>query len=412
MSDCPEPYRLLSALKRRTRFSLRTLLVAFTLLPLWFGFFFNRVQHERRATEAIAAASGAIVYDWQIRPSGSNLNVELKRPGPEWLRRYLGPHWFDQIVEVRLNQFANPSESNDGKLVIPHLTKLPALRSLTLSGKNLDLEDCELLGRLTQVEELSLMPDSVIESQHTAAIARARNLKEFRLGYAKISAAAISELAAIPNLREIIITCDSYDRQTGKPLAEYYLDDEAANSIATMPNLRSVMLFHTQITDDGVEALCKLSNLETLVVSSPHVSSAVFKHVANLQHLEHLGTWAWKINDADFQKLSQMPNLVSLGLQTNLTNESVRHLSQFESLEKLTLRGDEITEDSVRYLCTMRKLTRLDLSGTTIAKNSEAAALLKRLLPGCQIMLPKTEREKEWKRQFNNWKWGGSQPLN
>ena len=108
--------------------------------------------------------------------------------------------------------------------------------------------------------------------------------------------------------------------------------------------------------------------------------------------------------------LRQMPNLVSLGLQTNLTNESVPHLLQFEGLEKLSLRGDEVTEDSVRYLCKMRKLIRLDLSGTTIAKNSEAATLLERSLPGCHIMLPKTEEEKEWKRQFNNWKRGGSQP--
>ena len=410
MTDCSEPYRLIPNLRRRTRFSLRTLLATFTLLPLWFGFFFNRVQNERRAAEVIAAASGTIAYDWQIRPSGSDLNVELQRPGPEWLRRYLGPHWFDQIVEVRLNQFVNPSESNDSKLVIRHLTKLPALRALTLWGRTLDLEDCELLGRLTQVEELSLRPDSVIELQHAAAIARARNLKEFRLSSAKISAPAICELAAIPNLCEIQITCDSYDSQTGKPLAEYYLDDEAAISIATLPNLRSVMLFNTRITDDGVEALCELANLKTLVVSSPHVSSAVFKHVAKLRHLEHLGTWAWRINDADFRQLSQMPNLVSLGLQTNLTDESVPHLLLFEGLEKLTLRGDEVTEDSVQYLCTMRKLTWLDLSNTSIAKNSEAAALLKRSLPGCRISLPKTEREKEIKRQFNNWKWGGPQP--
>jgi hypothetical protein len=172
------------------------------------------------------------------------------------------------------------------------------------------------------------------------------------------------------------------------------------------------MLYQTQITDDGVEALCELSQLETLVVSSPHITSATFDHVAKLQHLEHLGTWAWSINDADFTKLSEMPNLVSLGLQTNLTNASVPHLLQFKGLEKLTLRGDEITEDSVRHLCTMRKLTWLNLRSTSIPKNSEAAALLKQSLPVCRIALPKTEREKEIERQFNNSKWGGFQSPN
>ena len=87
MSDRTRPYRLFSALKRRVRFSLRTLLFVFTLVTLWFGFFFNCVRNERRADEAISAATGTIIYDRQIRPPGSDPNVELKRSGHEWLRR-------------------------------------------------------------------------------------------------------------------------------------------------------------------------------------------------------------------------------------------------------------------------------------------------------------------------------------
>lgn len=83
MSDSSSSNRLLSALKRRVRFRIRTLLVSIALVSLWFGYFFNRMHNERRAAEAISAASGTMVYDWQIRPSGSDPKVELKRPGPE-----------------------------------------------------------------------------------------------------------------------------------------------------------------------------------------------------------------------------------------------------------------------------------------------------------------------------------------
>jgi len=396
-------------LKQRVRFSLRTLFVATTLVSLWFGYFFSRVQNEHRAANAIAAASGEIVYDWQIRPLGIDPNTKVERPGPDWLRRYLGPHWFDEIVEVRLYEFSNPSERNKFTVVGPHLAKLPALRLLSLSGGNLDLQDCVLIGQLTQIEELVLRPETVIKPQHTAAIAGARNLKEFNLSYAKTSAAAISELAAMPSLNAIDINCDSFDSQTGMPLKKYYLGDNEACAIAMLPNLRSVELFQTQITDNGVKALCELSQLETLVVSSPHVTSAVFEQVAKLQHLECLGTWAWKVNDADLQKLSQMPNLVNLDLLTSLTNESVPHLLQFDGLESLRLRGDDITEDSVRHLCELRKLTWLNLRNTGIPKNSEAATLLKQSLPACRIMLPKTGSEKKAERRFNDWKWGGMQ---
>jgi hypothetical protein len=400
-------YLALSALKRRARFSLRALFFVFTLISLWFGYFFNRVQNERRVAEVIAAASGTIVYDSQVRPSDSDRTVERSPPGPEWLRRYLGPHWFGQIVKVRLNEFS--SESNDFAVVGPHLANLPALRSLSLSGGDLNLEDCELLGRLAQIEELSLWPESVIGTQHAAALARARDLKSFDLHYAKISAGALREFAAMTNLNEISISCDSYDRQTGMPLKEYYLNDDAAKALASFPALRSVMLFHTQITDEGVQALCNLSQLETLVVSSPRITSNTFEYIARLKHLKHLGTWAWRINDADCAKLSRMPNLVSLDLQTNLTNSSVPHLLRFERLERLTLRGGQITDDSVQYLCIMRNLTWLNLSKTSIQKNSGAAALLKQSLPVCRILLPKTEREKESERRFTKWKWGGFQ---
>lgn len=400
MSDSPAASRPSPVSKKRFRFSLRTLLVAFTVVSLWCGYFIGRVKNERRAAEAVSAAWGEIAYDWQIRPPNSDPKVKRTKPGPAWLRRRLGPHWFDQIVEVRINEFNNGGNRNRFALVGPPLAKLPALRSLALSREDLDLATCELLGRLTQVERLSLTARSVLEPQHTAAIARARGLEQLRLGYAKISPAAIRELAKLPKLQEINISCDSFDPKTGRKLSEYLLDDESASAIASLPRLRSVMLFETRITDVGVAALCELPRLETLVVSSPRVTSAVFEHVARARRLEYLGTWGWTIEDADLEQLRQLPNLTSLDLRTNLTDESVRHLLPLERLKQLTLIGDGITDASVPLSCRLRNLTWLDLSDTSIQKNGDAARMLKQALPACRIRLPKTEREREAERIF------------
>jgi hypothetical protein len=257
------------------------------------------------------------------------------------------------------------------------------------------------MGRLTQLEELSLRPESVIELKHANMLARARSLKFFDLGYAEISAAAMSELAAIPALSNITIDCDSFDSQTAKPLKEYYLTDEVAEALATFPALRSVMLFHTRITDDGIAELCKLTRLETLVVSSPHVTGASFDHLLKLRRVKHLGTWGWQLQADDLAKLSEIKTLEGLDLQTNLTNECVPHLLPLH-LERLTLRGEKVTDASVQYLCELHDLSWLNLSDTAIQKNSAAAALLKQSLPRCTIRFPKTAAEMERERNFHS----------
>jgi hypothetical protein len=393
--------------RRWFRFSLRTFLIAFTLASLAFGFFFNRVQNERRAAKAIGEAHGEIVYHWQIRLPGSDAKVQPTPPGPQWLRERIGPHWFDRIVEVGLNGFINNGDKNRFAVVGPYLTKLWSLRSLSLWGEELDDNEYRLLGRLTQLEKLRVSQETPMRPQHAAALARATSLRELHLDNAKISPEALKELAKLPNMEALDIDCSSYDRKTGKTLKQYQLRDEAAEAIATFPRLRSLMLFATQITDEGMEAIGRLTHLETLVVSSPNITSASFDHVAGMKHLKHLGTWEWKMDDAHLKKLSQFPSLTSLGLVTDLTDKSVIHLSELEQIERLTLNGDAITDASVPYLRRLHKLEWLNLSHTSIDKLGRAAKELRQAFPKCMINLPKTEKEKEMERAFHRSKWGG-----
>jgi hypothetical protein len=389
------------------RFSLRTLLVLITLISLVLGCYIVRVRNEQQAALTINEASGAIVYDWQIRPPGSDPAVESTPPGPAWIRKFLGPHWLDRIVEVRLNENSNPDKKNRFALVSPHLEKLQLLRSLQLYGENCGNFDFQLLGRLRQLEELTLYKKTEITQDDAAALAAATHLRELHIKSAKISAKALSELAAMPNLEELDIDCFYFEPSTGKTTKQYQLGDDAAEVLANFPKLRSLMVFQTQIRDKGLAALCRLERLETLVVSSPSVTSASFDAVVKLKHLKHLGTWQWKINDADFAKLSQLPNLRSLGLVTRLSDESVTHLVKLDQIERLTIRGPKITDDSLPNLARFKKLEWLDMSDTSVHKNSPAAKELQHALPHCQINLPRTNEEEEMHRAFINSKWSG-----
>lgn len=100
------------------RFSLRSFFFVTTGVCLWLGVVFNQVQRQQRAATAIEAASGQIVYDWQIRPPGSNPSTPLTAPGPTWLRERLGPHWFDKIVGAHLHD--NDGSANSRFAIVGH----------------------------------------------------------------------------------------------------------------------------------------------------------------------------------------------------------------------------------------------------------------------------------------------------
>ncbi len=390
------------------RFSLRTLLIVNTLLSIGFGLFFSRVQNERRAAEAIGEARGSIGYDWQVRPPNSGPKFQPTPPGPQWLRQRLGAHWFDRIVDVHLNGYRNPSSKNPFTVVGPRLLKLRKLRSLTLWGGKHDHADYQLLGQLTQLEKLHLRQVTEIDPQDAAVVARITGLRELYLHSAKISPEALKEFAELPNLESLDIDCDSFNPQTGQPLKEYRLRDGAAEVLASFPKLNQLMLFGTQITDEGMAAICQLSQLKNLTVSSPYITSASFDHVVKLQHLEQLGTWGWTIQDADFDKLSQLQNLRGLGLCTKLTDESVDYLTKLDRIEQLTVYGEKITDASLHHFYRLKNLEWLDLSDTSVTKYGPAAKALQQAYPKCVFRLPPTEVEKARKRAFRRGKWGGA----
>ena len=400
MSEAPEPRRPPSWLRPRLRFSFRTLLLVYILGSLLVGYYVYRAKVETRAAEAIAAAEGQIVYDWQVRSPSSDPAVRIDPPGPNWLHAYLGPHWFGRIAEVRLNESGYPGKKNDFATIGPHLARLPGLRSLSVWGGELDLKDCDLLYRLTRLEKLELLPESVLEPSHTAAIARMKWLKSVKLKDVRTSLAAIRELAAISRLQELNLHCDELDSQAEREA--FAMGDELAHAIADFPSLNKLLLFGFDITDSGVEVLCRHTQLEMLVVSSPVVTSKSFQSVAKLQRLKHLGVWGWKINDADLADLEQLTSLTSLQFVTDVSDEIVPHLAQLQDLESLTLRGEQVTDKCVPQLRKLKKITWLDLSDTGINKYSDATKLLQRSLPSCRILLPRTPAEERSHQQFIN----------
>jgi hypothetical protein len=129
--------------RRWFQFSLRSLLILITVLAVWLGLQVNRVNRQRRAVEAITELGGQFSYDYQRKPGLSggvfirgtmgpvphSYSDRVEPPGPAWLRRLMGEHYF--VTPVRLS-IGDQRVIDEGRL--RYLRDLPRIEELSLAN--------------------------------------------------------------------------------------------------------------------------------------------------------------------------------------------------------------------------------------------------------------------------------------
>ena len=157
--------------RRFLRFSLRTLLLFMLVVCVAVGWKFERVRKQREAVAWVHEMGGTVYYDFEF---GGGFSVELAAEprGPEWLRKWLGRDFFDDVAYVDLRG----TQVSD----VTALAKLTKLKRLNLS--NTQVSDVTPLAKLTltwlyldrtQVSEQAIdqlkraLPQCVIRSGRT-----------------------------------------------------------------------------------------------------------------------------------------------------------------------------------------------------------------------------------------------------
>jgi hypothetical protein len=107
--------------------------------------------------------------------------------------------------------------------------------------------------------------------------------------------------------------------------------DDMLKTIGMLPNVRSVLLHESSVTNDGLAHLKHLAHLEDLRI---HSLSAAFDdeglaQIATLRQLEQLDITSKNITDAGLRHLKRLTNLKSLVLgDTRITLAGVEDLQQ------------------------------------------------------------------------------------
>lgn len=220
-----------------------------------------RLQGVEVTPEAIAELAGR---EWD---SVSLIGAEFNGEVIERLRH---------VASIRALQLTGDGLSGQ----VPRLENVPGLVSLQI-GAPLRVRDLEAIGRLTQLERLSLPQELALTVTGAREIARLTNLKSLGLYNVDIDDASFAELGTLVNLEEL-------------DLSHTRITDDGLQVLARMPRLKSLELrrhpkWHIpqQISDACVPVICGLTELESLSLSGG-VTNAGLVRIAALPRLKRL----------------------------------------------------------------------------------------------------------------------------
>jgi len=242
---------------RWLRFSLRTLLVALTLICVWMAIEVNRARTQREAVRTVEKLGGSAAYDGVP---------------PELLREWIGTDYFSNIVSV--GHFWGSDHPSDEEARV--IGRFPELVHVDLSGR-------------TQIT------DAALEN-----FARLSRLRELNLGGTKVEGRGLVHVRGLRNLEVVF-------------LERTPLTDDGLVYLAELPKLLLLYLDETQVTDNGLRHLARSKALQTLDLRQTAVSDEGIEYLAEIASLRIINLRGTKVTSegrAEWRR--KLPNCMIL----------------------------------------------------------------------------------------------------
>jgi Leucine-rich repeat (LRR) protein len=214
---------------------------------------------------------------------------------------------------------------------LQYIEAMKGLRRLRLDGCEVNDRGLEIIGGLNQLESL-------------------------RLKNGTMSDAGMAACTGLANLRSLDL------ENCGQ------LGDATVAQLTGMVKLGYLNLSGTRLTDDSVEHLRALEQLSSLSLSSTKISNAGVKALPPLSRLTQLILDETAIDDDALGNLAaRFPKLNNIWLvDTQISDEGLRKLSELTALQTLRLAGTAITDAGMAHLATQTELRTLDISRTKV----------------------------------------------
>jgi len=139
------------------------------------------------------------------------------------------------------------------------------------------------------------------------------------------------------------------------------ISSEAAENIASIPNLTSLSLMYCDMKGDALAALAKSKSLRRLDVTACEADDASVRRLANCPKLEHLVLVNTPITEEAFSPWGGEPPLKILDISgTKVAGDKLNRLRQFRKLETLYAAGLTVVPEQIQALaesCPLKTVT-------------------------------------------------------
>ncbi len=158
------------------------------------------------------------------------------------------------------------------------------------------------------------------------------------------------------------------------------IDDKAIEQIVTAwPNLESLSLESSTISDIGLSHVGRLRRLQHLIVSRTQITDDGLKSLVKLSRLTTLHADNTNITDRGMAHLEKMTSLEKLDLNfTGITDEGLTGIHRLTNLRRIYFCGTDVTDKGLDCL---KPLKKIEFVGPSYKNSSAAVEALKDSLP-------------------------------
>ncbi len=161
------------------------------------------------------------------------------------------------------------------------------------------------------------------------------------------------------------VTRNAQGAVTGVNLRGTWVADADLRKLNELPELTTLDLSLTHITDQGMQELKSLPRVEDLnLYFAEYVTDEGIAAIKGWKHLKRLNLHGTKVGDTGLEHIAAITTLESLNVgSTLMTDVGLERLTTLVNLKRLTMGGNELGDAGLQALREMPGLEYLDLSG-------------------------------------------------
>lgn len=260
------------------------------------------------------------------------------------------------------------------------LSALPKLKNLTVGHcATLDDSSVEHLVRLSHLDDLKLPNTELTIPAYLDLLERlvgvwTPNIGEFPKGLREISkrgrfSKKLDLFASRPSMdrsQQPLLPGDLALVSTVSGLQSLYLEGEITDAmfleLGPLPQLESLHLMDTLITDEGLQRLSGFPNLKRFSMFPSQVTGSGLKHLKHTPALTRLEICTQQ-GDEVIQHLAHLQELVELIIGAPITDEGLEQLPVLLKLKSLWLNGSKVRGPGIASLAKQPSLYALAFRG-------------------------------------------------